>query len=297
MKRFVMVLAVCALLIPAASAFGDDFTWNGARSDAWTTHQNWTGTPQEYPDDTGDKAIINGLNWGFPGAPYVPNVNAAVTIGDLTMTGNGDGNAKLSFDSINNLTVTRTTELSDDVDLFGVGGGKLMAGDIEVKADDTVLTTIPDVDASSLRIDADTPNADRLFEKAGNGAMSLTGSVMLYGDGGSAGRATFQYTAGSFSASDFVMDGPACSGGEAVLDIDATLDMSLGSTDVTAEGYCEIDIASGTSFEVDTMEMVDSDTDWMVTGAGTTSTEMSCVTLTTNLARIQFNGPLTVVNN
>ncbi|GAF68163.1 unnamed protein product, partial [marine sediment metagenome] len=258
MKRLATALAVCALLIPAANAFGGDFTWNGEKSDVWTYHKNWTGPAGEYPDDAGDDVTINDLDWLPTGTKYVPNVNAAVTIRDLTMIGNATGNAyhaKLSFNSANDLTVTGMTELSDDVDLLQVypNTGILIVGVIEVKAVATVLNNVPDVEASSLRIDADDAGGDRLFEKAGTGAMSVSGSVILYGDDESAGRATFQYTDqftdDSFSASHFDMDGRGYDGGEAVLDIDATLDMSP-STDIAAEGYCEIDVENGDTFTV-----------------------------------------------
>ena len=62
----------------AASVQGAAYTWLNATSDNWSTATAWT--PNGDPSTTADTVLVN-----VTGAPYTVTVNAARTIGSLTL--------------------------------------------------------------------------------------------------------------------------------------------------------------------------------------------------------------------
>jgi hypothetical protein len=99
-------------------------------------------------------------------------------------------------------------------------------------------------------IDAATNDVSASLLMSG-GTLTTSSYMQLIGGDAGSNMATFQYTAGTFSVPEFDMDGGDTVDRVAVLDIDETLNLSSASTDIDADQYSEIDVASTKTFTVD----------------------------------------------
>lgn len=192
MKPIVTAFGICALLLGATAAHGQDsYTWTGAGS-SWSSAANWSGPAQDYPgkDNAGDDATINAdtandtvvvsgtvansVAWVLVDADTA-NVNlelniasgGSITFGDVYLWGDDTYTATLDVDE--NMSAS-STAVKNYVDIqayrgktftagtltIGVSGGTY--GDLDITAPDGSSGT-GDVSASSLVIYGGTSNA------------------------------------------------------------------------------------------------------------------------------------------
>jgi hypothetical protein len=62
MKTHILCRAIAPalLLLSAHHAVAGTFTFNPGANNNWNDHNNWDGTPGQFPDDDSDTAIIGG---------------------------------------------------------------------------------------------------------------------------------------------------------------------------------------------------------------------------------------------
>ena len=134
-----------------------------------------------------------------------------------------------------------------------------------------------------LHLDAGTASAAVSMELLTGGTMEIDEYMRLTAGDSDNETATFKYTDGTLHTMlpQFDMDGGSAALREAVLDIDASLNLSA-STDIDCSGYCKVEVASNFLFEAKEVYLV-AGSNMTVSDGGT----LQATTLTVNNATLQ----------
>jgi hypothetical protein len=166
MKRFITALAVCALFVVPAAAYGvctgNEYTWDGSSDSDWGTPDNWvpdTGFPG-YRGSTDDCAIIPDV---YSGSNTYPVLDQARTIESLTMR----------------------------------GGTSSTPPPVEIDTSSYVLT----VTGSATFGYGSASDTESYVEKSGSGRIDVEGSIIIQG-GSSSEQTVVEVTAGTIQTTE-----------------------------------------------------------------------------------------------
>jgi hypothetical protein len=189
MKTHILCRAIAPalLLLSAHHAVAGTFTFNPGANNNWNDHNNWDGTPGQFPDDDSDTAIIGGSQ--------MLDLGEDTTIGSLTLSGIPTGSSTISGGGftlvVDNLaTFTGTGEFVNGFFSFETGA---VPGGLTVGADASVY-----INSTTLGVAGVGPGTLRL---AGGGFFSNEIAFVLYDESDisiGAGGGTFQNN-GSFA--------------------------------------------------------------------------------------------------
>ncbi len=241
MKRLIIALAVCGLLAAPGAAFADclDGTaYTLQASGLWDANGNWSSSEAStcYPHNASDDAIFSdqadrsvSVNGNYTYASST--VYDSVTINFLNTDEWTLTTSPFSVTpDVAAATVTLTDAGTHDDELSISGALTMTAGDSAGEHAAFVLNG-PDLTAGEIELNVASTDFNRTAE--------------------------FEYDAGTVTVDILDLNGGNAALREAVLDIDATLDMTSGqSTDITVEGYCIVEVAENYDFTVDEVEVV-----------------------------------------
>ncbi len=261
MKPIAIVVGSAALLGAASQGYAVAEWDGGGAYNYWSTVENWVGDAE--PGAT--EAVVISDNTSRATCVY-NSTAAAHTDGALTLGGNMQFNVRKASFGVGAIDLTGSADVGGDQDWNG----------------------------ASVTIDSATQGASMTLVKEGANTLTLSSDIQLIGSGTSY-TATYRHIAGSLSNPLFDMDGGAGAGGEAVLDIDETLDLS--DTDVDVSGYSDIEVEDGKTFTVEDLAIA-AGTDYLrvyggdVTPSNATFKYDSLTNV--NSGTVYFEGPLTV---
>ena len=263
-----VLTALVIVLLASGVAKADVFTWEATPVNSnWNNFLNWAGTANQFPDDTTDTAIVDGV----PTNGIDPTLNLNVTVGTLTILNSGDvflGN----FSMLVNGTATvdgsgSSLDINDSPSFFDFdtnfltigaaigtaivtvdGAGALLQVDNTLTINDGGVL---DIDGSEVEVGDDLwLNAGGILR--GDGVIQMTGVAGddFINDGSiqaTGGTLRIERTAGSASVFDW--DGSGINGASVTVSSNSTLEVDLPRSDdfngtITLNTNSTLDVAT-----------------------------------------------------